>query len=50
MLATMERRIASLRAAGGEVEYRRYKNVGHGGSGPEEKLLSLPLAFSSTDR
>ena len=28
--ATMERRVAALRQAGVEVEYRKYKNVGHG--------------------
>ena len=26
----MERRIAALRSAGTEVEYRKYKNLGHG--------------------
>ena len=28
--SAMERRIAALRKAGTEVEYHRYKNVGHG--------------------
>ena len=28
--STMERRVAALRTAGTEVEYHRYKNLGHG--------------------
>ena len=28
--ATMERRVAALRRAGVEVEYRKYPNLGHG--------------------